>query len=197
MEGRGSASIQSTKAHILDRPIPKGKHEVNLSAFSFLFSEMVQYFQGRVQNISDLEKRLEDAGYNVGVRFIELIIYRERAGRRETRFLGMLQFVVSTCWKALFGKAADALERSTTNENEYMIHELEPITNRFISIPSDLGQLDCAAYIAGIVRGILTSSGFASNVTAHTVEADNSYGRRTVFLVKFESFVIKRERLFT
>lgn len=28
-----------------------------MSAFSFLFSEMVQYFQGRVQNISDLENR--------------------------------------------------------------------------------------------------------------------------------------------
>lgn len=31
--------------------------QVSLSAFAFLFSEMVQYFQGRVQNISDLENR--------------------------------------------------------------------------------------------------------------------------------------------
>ncbi len=38
--------------------------------------------------------------------------------RRETRLINMLQFVVSVCWKALFGKAADALERSTANENE-------------------------------------------------------------------------------
>lgn len=41
-----------------------------------------------------------------------------------------------------------------------MIHENEPLTNTFISVPPDLGQLNCAAYIAGIIRGILTSGGF-------------------------------------
>lgn len=41
-----------------------------------------------------------------------------------------------------------------------MIHENEPLTNRFISVPPDLGQLNCAAYIAGIIRGILNTGGF-------------------------------------
>lgn len=98
----------------------------------------------------------------------------------------------------LFGKAADALERSTANENEYMIHELEPVTNKFISVPTDLGQLNCAAYIAGIIRGILKSSGFAANVTAHTVETSaDQREKKTVFLVKFDDCVMNRERLFT
>lgn len=104
---------------------------------------------------------------------------------------------MSTCWKALFGKAADALERSTGNDDEYMIHELEPLTNKFISVPPDLGQLDCAAYIAGIIRGILTSSGFAAQVTAHTVEVGNGQRDKTVFLVKFAEHVMKRERNLT
>ena len=193
---------------------------------------MVQYFQGRVQNISDLENRcdsqavhwivrsvvdpltrsvsircvplccwrscsLDVAGFGVGVRVLEILSHREKSGRREVRLLAMLQFIVSSCWKALFGKAADALERSTENENEYMIHELEPLTNKFVSVPPDLGQLDCAAYIAGIVRGILCSSGFVADVTAHTVEVPGGQRNKTVFLVKFEESVIQRERALT
>ncbi|KAG4158061.1 hypothetical protein ERO13_D02G098900v2 [Gossypium hirsutum] len=40
--------------------------KVSLSAFAFLFSELVQYNQTRVDNIAELERRLEDAGYAVG-----------------------------------------------------------------------------------------------------------------------------------
>ncbi|ETI55893.1 hypothetical protein F441_01472 [Phytophthora nicotianae CJ01A1] len=195
--GRRSTGVSATNLHVLDRPLSRGKSEVSLSAFSFLFSEMVQYFQGRVQNISDLENRLDGAGFGVGVRVVELLCHREKSGRRETRLLNMLQFIVSTCWKALFGKAADALERSTENEDEYMIHELEPLTNKFVSVPPDLGQLDCAAYIAGIVRGILCSSGFLAEVTAHTVEVPGGQRDKTVFLVKFDESVIRRERVLT
>ncbi|TMW69523.1 hypothetical protein Poli38472_001679 [Pythium oligandrum] len=197
MEPRRSTGVATTKLHILDRPLSRGKNEVSLSAFAFLFSEMVQYFQGRVQNINDLETRLDDAGFGVGVRIQELLCQREKAGRRETRLINMLQFVVSTCWKALFGKAADALERSTENEDEYMIHEVEPLTNKFISVPPDLGQLDCAAYIAGMIRGILTSGGFPAQVTAHAVEAGNGQRDKTVFLVKFDEVVMRRERVLT
>ena len=39
-----------------------------------------------------------------------------------------------------------------------MIYENNPITNAFISVPSDMGQLNCAAFIAGIIAGILDSS---------------------------------------
>lgn len=35
--------------------------------------------------------RLDDAGFGVGVRVGELLCHREKAGRRETRLLGMLQ----------------------------------------------------------------------------------------------------------
>jgi hypothetical protein len=42
---------------ILDRQVPKGKSEINLSAFSFLFSEIIQYCQSTVSNVSELERR--------------------------------------------------------------------------------------------------------------------------------------------
>ncbi|KAK2976653.1 hypothetical protein RJ640_009442, partial [Escallonia rubra] len=92
--------------NVLDKPLSKGKQEVSLSAFAFLFSEMVQYNQTQVDNIAELERRLEDAGYAVGARVLELLCHREKGNRRETRLLGILSFVHSTVWKVLFGKVS-------------------------------------------------------------------------------------------
>jgi hypothetical protein len=74
------------------------------------------------------------------------------------------------CWKSLFGKNADALEKSAENENEYMIKEMDPVTNKFVSVPAELGKLNCAAYIAGIISGILEGTGHPAAVSAHTIE---------------------------
>ena len=108
------------------------------------------------------------------------------------------------------------------DEDEYMIHESNPITNTFVSVPSDLGQLDCAAYIAGIISGILDSAKFVSafffltnkmrvtllvtqlflilsqpaKVTAHMVEQGNGLPVKTVFLIKFSAEVMSRESRF-
>ncbi|KDO16832.1 hypothetical protein SPRG_17682 [Saprolegnia parasitica CBS 223.65] len=76
-----------------------------------------------------------------------------------------------------------------------MIHELDPLTNKFISVPVDMGQLNCAAYIAGVIRGILDSAGFYSQVEAHTVDVGNGQPDKTVFLVKFDDRVMKREKM--
>jgi len=63
---------------LLEKTITKSKSEVSLSAFSFLFSELVQYSQGRVNQIQELENRLSVIGYRVGLRFLELIMWREK-----------------------------------------------------------------------------------------------------------------------
>lgn len=44
-----------------------------------------------------------------------------------------------------------------------MIHENNPVTNTFVSLPTDMGQLNCAAYLAGIIAGILDSTRFVSD----------------------------------
>ena len=75
----------------LDRPLTKQRLEVSHSAFSFLFSEMVQYAYNRVSSIDDLSLRLETLGFGVGQRLIELIACRERMTKRETRIIGVLQ----------------------------------------------------------------------------------------------------------
>jgi hypothetical protein len=91
-----------------------------------------------------------------------MISCRDRATKRETRLVGMLQYVSNVAWKHLFGKAADNLERSTENEDEYMIHENSPVTNSFVSVPADMGHLNCAAFIAGIIAGMLDNARFVS-----------------------------------
>lgn len=110
------------------------EHNVALSAFAYLFSEMVQYQSMRIQTAIELERRLEDSGHSVGLRILELLTHRERQARLEKNVVGVLQvswrsyyiakinmqFVSSHCWQALFGKVADSLERSTENENECM-----------------------------------------------------------------------------
>ena len=55
-------------------------------------------------------------------------------------------------WKGLFGKAADSLEKSNEDEDEYMIHEAEPVTNQFVSVPQSMGNLNCAAFVSAPAR---------------------------------------------
>lgn len=54
---------------------------MSLSAFAYLYSELVQYHQNRVDSISELERRLESSGYGVGLKVLELITYRNREVR--------------------------------------------------------------------------------------------------------------------
>ena len=48
-----------------------------------------------------------------------------------------------------------------------MIVENVPLLNRFISIPKEYGDLNCSAFVAGIIEGALDNSGFNADVTAH------------------------------
>ena len=103
MPPRVSASSPAP-ASVLDAPLPTGRPTVSLSAFAFLFSELVQYHQSRVSNINELERKLEEAGFEVGVRVLELLCTRERGNRRETRLQGILQFIHTNVWRSLFGR---------------------------------------------------------------------------------------------
>ena len=138
-----------SRASVLQKPLPRGPphgdRTVSKSAFGFLFAEMVTYFQGRVTSMSDLETRLEASGRDVGLRFLELIAFRDKAGKRETTVEGMLQFVSGPAWQCLFDKSADALEKSTEQPNQYMIREKVPLTNFFISMPKEYARINVAA----------------------------------------------------
>jgi len=147
-----------------------------------------------------LEQRLASSGYGVGFKILELLAYRNRETKRETRIMSILQFVSSSVWKSLFGKPADSLERSIDHADEYMIFDNNPITSNFVSVH----QSSADAYISGIIAGVLEGAGFNARVSAHTVQVEEGEMRngfvglpsrkdKAVFLVKFAEKVLVRD----
>ena len=64
--------------------------------------------------------------------------------------------------QSLFGKEADKLEHANDDDRTYYLIEKDALVNKFISIPKDKGSLNCAAFSAGIIEGILNTSNFVS-----------------------------------
>ncbi|KAF8525224.1 TRAPP complex subunit trs31 [Hysterangium stoloniferum] len=192
-----SQQKSATRTTIYDRPLNKTRtSEVSASAFAFLFSEMIQYTQKRVSGIEDLERRLSTLGYRIGTRYLELMTWRNesvsKTPKREIRFLAALMMIHTQLWRAVFGKPADAIEKSVENDDEYMLIDNDPSITRHISIPRDMSSLSCSALTAGIVEAVLDGLGFPARVTAHSVPTD-AYPSRTTILVKFQKEVLERE----
>lgn len=179
----------SKTVNILDRPLSKGKYEVNISSYGFLFSEIVQYCQSRVFTVAELQDKLASFGEKIGLRIIDTLTIRERGFRRDTRLLNVLMFIRSNLWKTLFGREADKLEHANDDVGTYYIIEKESLVNRFISVPKDKGSLNCASFTAGILEGILNGCGFPATVTVH-------WHKGTTFLIKFDDSVLEREKTF-
>uniref|UniRef100_A0A8C1QAB7 Trafficking protein particle complex subunit 5-like n=2 Tax=Cyprinus carpio TaxID=7962 RepID=A0A8C1QAB7_CYPCA len=104
------------KSAILERSLTRPKTEVSVSAFALLFSEMVQYCQSRVYSVSELQARLADMGQGVGASLLDVLVMREKNGKRETKVLNILLFIKVNVWKSLFGKEADKLEQANDDD---------------------------------------------------------------------------------
>ena len=91
-----------------------------------------------------------------------------------------------------------------------MVTDNEPLVNSYVSMPREMSQLNCAAFVAGIIEGVCDASGFSTiSVTAHSVReqenaSDGSSGGdagagmwpgKTIFLIKFKSEVLEREEI--
>ncbi|KAK4138369.1 TRAPP I complex [Trichocladium antarcticum] len=210
--GPGKAAISKEQAGlrypsngktIYHRPLHRSKTaELSQSSFAYLFSEMVSYAQRRVTGIQDLEKRLNLQGHPVGLKLLDLLLTREPA-RTQTRpltIIALLHLIKINLWTHLFGRQADRLEKSSNPDtpDEYMIVDNEPLVNAYISVPREMSQLNCAAFVAGIVEGMCDGAMFPARVTAHTVggkEEGEMWPGKTVFLVKFQPEVLEREAL--
>jgi hypothetical protein len=68
---RGTKETEAGRA--LKPPTYYKPGTVNLSSFSYLFSELIQYSQSRVNNTGDLERRLEEVGRVFGGTLLELL----------------------------------------------------------------------------------------------------------------------------
>ncbi|MCJ1247355.1 TRAPP subunit trs31 [Trapelia coarctata] len=189
----------SNRKTIYDRNLNRTRTaELSRASFAYLFSEMVSYAQKRVTGIQDLEKRLNEQGYPLGLRLLPLLLHRTPPPRsqplppRPHRILPLLQFITTTLWRHLFARPADALERSSTNESEYMISDNEPLVNMYISVPKEMNQLNCAAFVAGVIEGVCDAAGLMADVSAHNGGTEMWPGK-TVFLIRFREGVVERE----
>lgn len=137
-------------------------------------------------------RRLEEAGQGVGARMLEVLSYRDKSNRREIRLQGILQFINTNVWRCLFGKSADSLE--IYDDDEYVISDRSLLVNRFISVPKDLGDLNCAAFAAGVVKGVLEDAGFSAEVSAYYATVEGQARPRTNILMKFAPKILEREQ---
>jgi hypothetical protein len=74
-----------------------------------------------------------------------------------------------------------------------MISDNDPVLTKFISVPKEFSSLNCGAFMAGVVEGILDGAQFPARVTAHSVPIDG-FPLRTTVLVKFSPEVMAREK---
>ncbi|KGO63653.1 Transport protein particle (TRAPP) component [Penicillium italicum] len=204
--------VPSNRKTIYDRHLNRTRNaELSRASFAFLFGEMVTYAQRRVTGIQDLEKRLNEQGYPLGLRLLDLLFYRSTSTsssalsssstsssppNRPLRIITLLHLIHGPLWRLLFGRAADALEHSVSPDtpNEYMITDNDPMVNTYISAPRDMSMLNCAAYVAGIIEGVCDGCGFETKVSAHN-QPTELWPSRTVFLVRFGDPVMEREKV--
>eukprot|EP01062_Namystynia_karyoxenos_P078942 TRINITY_DN8218_c0_g1_i1.p1 TRINITY_DN8218_c0_g1~~TRINITY_DN8218_c0_g1_i1.p1 ORF type:complete len:233 (+),score=56.69 TRINITY_DN8218_c0_g1_i1:75-701(+) len=165
---------------ILDRPVPKGRAEVSLSAFAFLFSELVQYTKSNptaAKRTDEWEERLSGLGYGVGVRMLDLFFYRDKQLTQRVRGVEpLLVFIRDTAWKSLFGVPLpqDALSKNEIDTDHghgtkevYVVYDKAPILSRFICNPEQHAHFCCMSFTAGIIKGILDASEHPATVEAH------------------------------
>ncbi|ODA79172.1 hypothetical protein RJ55_04764 [Drechmeria coniospora] len=194
----GGLRVPSNGKTIYHRSLNRAKTgELSQASFAYLFGEMVSYAQRRVKGIQELEQRLNLQGHPIGMKLLDLLLYREpsRTQLRPLTIISLLHFIKQNIWQHLFGRQADRLEKSNNPEtpDEYMIIDNEPLVNQYVSVPREMSQLNCAAFVAGVVEGVCDGANFGARVTAHTVGEGDMWPGKTVFLVKFRPEVVERE----
>ena len=163
-----------------------------MSWFSFLFSEIIQYL---LKNDSDhdIEQSLTDFAYPIGERVLELAMFRDKnKGKRYTTIVDVLHFISNQVWKMLFGKSADGLEQNPDANEEYWIRDDLPITNKYIWWKQ---KVNWAAFIAGIIEGLLWAIDFPAKVVSHF--GDDESHDTTVYVIKFTREALEYESKYT
>lgn len=77
-----------------------------------------------------------------------------------------------------------------------MISDNEPLVNQYVSVPREMSQLNCAAFVAGVVEGV--ACGVLGRgqvvVSAHNAgEEGGMWPGKTVFLIRFDEEIVRRE----
>ncbi|KAH3678604.1 hypothetical protein OGATHE_000154 [Ogataea polymorpha] len=168
----GTTTVVRPRSSIYDRNLHRARHDISVSSLSFLFMEMVSMNLNQAKSLIELERKLNNLGYSIGTKVLELASLRENfsnnltssgksnMSKREIKVLEILHFITSVIWPSLFEKPADNLEKSSESNSQYMIIDNAPVLMKYISVPKEYEGLNCEAFVAGIVEGILDSTFF-------------------------------------
>ena len=191
------------------------KRDIPVNSFLLLFSEIVQCCIR--QNSQEVERQLEEIGYPLGARFLELITLRDRNSKKEVKITEFLLFIKHAVWPVLFNNNNCSVEYHTEKDYIFMIKEENSLCNRYACLPKGMKNLNCSAFTAGIIEGMLNAAGFPSRVTAvfdseesRPEERRNEDGRpeetkfedgrprasveKTIYVIHFPHQVIARDR---
>lgn len=147
--------------------------------------EIIRYLNETTESVDEMEKRLRSFGYRIGWRLVDLCSNRTNPFQRDVKVSTILQFITQNCWRMLYNKPTDQLQRSTDSTNVYYIYENEPLISKFITLPKEWNDsFNCASFNAGIINSILDVSGFKSEVKALTVKSKD--GLKTVYMVTID-----------
>ena len=112
----------------------------------------------------------------------------------------MLMLIKNSLWPLMFNKSNCVVEQHMDQENIFMIKEIEPnMCNLYASLPRGQCHTNCAAFIAGIIEGLLSSANFPAKVSAVFDDGeegkveDTPEDKRTVYRIKFDEEVVIRE----
>ena len=144
----------------------------------------------QASSIAELEQKLSEAGEGVWG-LLGVLAHREKSNRRGfvCRGSSVLQH---ECVAVSVLKVADSLE--IYNDDEYALGDKSLVVNRYISVPKDFGDLNCGAFAAGVVKGVLRDAGFPAEVSAYYAEVDGQRSPKTNILMKFAPEVLEREK---
>ena len=193
---------QPKMSSALDRPIMRGEeaYKVSFSAFTFLFSEICMRAKDaprRVQDVLEWEERIASLGRQVGMKCAEVCVIKEpQVKQRQLTIQSMLELIRTSFWYRWFGKHArlDAI----VDQDNFIIVDDDPVPTRYIYMPKDYMEnnvptLNFAAFVGGMIEGILASAGFGAKVIVYSVPTAE-HPKATQFLVQVQQYVVERER---
>lgn len=125
---------------------------VSKSSFSFLLSEYISYSLKNVSKCDQLTRKLQDIGYNIGMRSLEYISWLKKEKTRRIKIIDILTYICTNIWIGMFGSQAELW--NTEEANSYII--VDKCNNTL----NNTDRPYISSYYAGFIEGILDAAEF-------------------------------------
>ncbi|KAG7784371.1 hypothetical protein KL910_004499 [Ogataea haglerorum] len=184
----GTTTVVRPRSSIYDRNLHRTRHEISVSSLSFLFMEIVSMNLNQAKSLIELERKLNNLGYSIGTKVLELASLRENfnnnltssgksnMSKREIKVLEILHFITSVIWPSLFEKPADNLEKSSESNSQYMIIDNAPLLMKYISVPKDSSSVLNENNLS------VTSTPFRAPIVELPEHFDDEQGKDSMFV---------------